>query len=205
MASVMLSEDEMLEQALKASIADTRSGGAFTASQFVLPRSAVARSDRHVPPSAQEGHLLQCNFMDQFSSDWDDLIARYDAPSAICGYTSAAVALVLSRQLSADPSRFMDTDEGGERGQCGVSLEAVQAFLRGEEGEGASTTRSVAAELAGEVESAMAWVQDARAAWVAAHPADLLVFAVRGTWMVHEVQIDIVPAQLAQAPADAAR
>jgi hypothetical protein len=146
-------EDELLAAAIAVSITDQRgaASGHFQSTRFRVNREDVRREDRHLPAEIPRGELLQLNWTDQFSVAWDALIAKYNTPSAICGYLSVAVACVLATRSECKQPAEVDV--------LGIidTLTAVDH------------PAGVATAVVGEVERMMAWLQQARLAWIAAH------------------------------------
>lgn len=128
--AVGMSEDEMLMLALEES---AKLHQCSIASE-VCSNTFEARSQGGKP-------LLQLPIINQFHSQWNALISKYDAPSAICGYTAISCA------------RFIAALEAP------VTKAELQKML------------SQFASLSGAVEHSMQFVQKCRRDYVAKHPA----------------------------------
>lgn len=118
---------------------------------FSIARSSCA-NPRDTPFAAcgtqrVDGTLEQRSTVDQFHSCFGVLTAKYESPTAMCGYFSIANAIILSRHM---PARR-------------VTREEVNQVFRALENPSA---------VAEEAERVMAFLQECRNSYVKTHPSD---------------------------------
>lgn len=99
-----MDEDEALAAAIAASL-ETIPGprGVLLSSEHTCTRSELPRTPLHLAnaPPGLEGRVHQVNTVNQFNTaHFGGAIETYQAPRAICGYTSVATAIVAAEALA---------------------------------------------------------------------------------------------------------
>ena len=113
----------------------------IVARKFSLPRSSITLA---MLRGAADSTISQQGALNQFHAMWHGLIRRFNSPSAICGYTSIANAMVLLKK----PLSFRFTQSA-----------VFQAL-------------TCVADVKPEVEAVMEFIQRARLQYVATHQSD---------------------------------
>lgn len=145
-----MAEDEEMQRALELSAQQhmaTCTTLAFDGETRHARRDLGAPCRQHWPGpwQARQGVVIQADTLNQFSHHWAPIIRETGAPSSICGYMAVANALALRRLM---PSSGVWT-----RGQLDKLLQQLR------------TLEAMEAEVC----SAMRFIAERRAAWIADH------------------------------------
>eukprot|EP00619_Florenciella_sp_RCC1007_P003909 CAMPEP_0205923430 /NCGR_PEP_ID=MMETSP1325-20131115/16197_1 /ASSEMBLY_ACC=CAM_ASM_000708 /TAXON_ID=236786 /ORGANISM="Florenciella sp., Strain RCC1007" /LENGTH=93 /DNA_ID=CAMNT_0053291647 /DNA_START=73 /DNA_END=351 /DNA_ORIENTATION=- len=79
--------EEMIAAAIAASLEDT--------TDLAAVEQLETKFEERVPGG--HGTIVQVNLINQFSSAFNDIIAKHETPQSICGYLSVAYAVILAR------------------------------------------------------------------------------------------------------------